>query len=542
MLHLDSITKRFGPTLALDGASLRVRAGTVHALLGENGAGKTTLMRVAFGMVAPDAGAVRLADADGAARERRWRSPADAIAAGIGMVHQHFALVPALTVAENVALGAGARDGWRFDRRAWAARVREIGARTGLALDPDAVAGELPVGAQQRLEIVKALARDARLLVLDEPTAVLAPAEAEELLRWLRAFAAEGRAAVLITHKLREALSVANDVTVLRAGRTAAAMPAREATEAALLAALLGEGAREAERAEAVGGRPGEAAGAPPQLQDRAADGGERHRSVAGRTEFVQGGPPGGNDTVRRPTERHHLVAEGDERHRAPPLVRATALTLADTRGVMRVREATFELRAGEIVGIAAVEGAGQHELLRALAGRLAPAAGTLEAPASAAFIPEDRHHDALALDLALVENVALRRAGASRGRMRWGALARTTRGLMAAYDVRASSERAPARTLSGGNQQKLVLARELADDPALVIAENPTRGLDVRASAAVHERLRLARDRGAAVVVYSSDLDEVLAVADRVLVVHGGRVHEAPRDREAVGRLMVGL
>jgi simple sugar transport system ATP-binding protein len=218
-------------------------------------------------------------------------------------------------------------------------------------------------------------------------------------------------------------------------------------------------------------------------------------------------------------------------------------LTFEDVLEVFHAEDGSGRAAGGPgVVGVAGVEGAGQHELLRALAGRLAAAAGTLKRPANVAFIPEDRHHDALALDLTLVENVALRSAGDARGRMRWGALARATRELLRAHDVRASGERAPARTLSGGNQQKLVLARELGGDPALVVAENPTRGLDVRASAAVHERLRRARDGGASVVVYSSDLDEVLALADRVLVVHAGRVREAPRERETVGRLMLGL
>src|SRR5215207_1981973 len=205
-LRIEVLTKRFGATRALDGASFALRRGTVHALLGENGAGKTTLMRVAFGMLAADAGRVLV---DGV--ERRFASPADAMRAGLGMVHQHFALVPAMTVAENVALGGQGR----FDRRQAAARVRAVGERAGLVLDPEALAGDLPVGAQQRLEIVKALAREARVLILDEPTAVLAPAEAADLLRWLRAFADSGRSVVLITHKLREALAVSDDVTVL---------------------------------------------------------------------------------------------------------------------------------------------------------------------------------------------------------------------------------------------------------------------------------------------------------------------------------------
>jgi general nucleoside transport system ATP-binding protein len=480
-LELRAITKRFGATTALDGASLAVRAGTLHVVLGENGAGKTTLMRVAFGMVAPDAGSMRIAGADA-----HLRSPADAIRAGIGMVHQHFTIVPAMTVAENVALGGRGR----YDARAAADRVRAVADRTGLALDPAATAGSLGIAAQQRLEIVKALASDARTLILDEPTAVLTPAESRELLEWLRTFVASGHTVVLVTHRLRDALAYADDVTVLRRGRTVGALPAGDATEAELAELVVGE---------------------------------------------------------RMPTDA--------PRHVATPgavVARAADLRVVDARGAERVRGVSLELRAGEIVGIAAVEGAGQHELLRALAGRIAPTSGTLERPTRVGFIPEDRHRDALLLDASLTENVALHGAGARRGLMPWRALAARTAELLARFDVRPGDPLAAAGALSGGNQQKLVVARELAADPSprsgqqdsgprLIIAENPTRGLDVRATAAVHARLREARDDGAAVVVYSTDLDEVLLLADRVIAMYDGRVHEVPADREVVGRAMLG-
>ena len=515
VVELHRITKRFGATLALDDASFALRAGTVHALLGENGAGKTTLMRVAFGMVAPDHGRLLV---DGA--ERRFGSPADAMRAGLGMVHQHFALVPAMTVAENVALGGRGR----FDRAAAAARVREIGARTGLVLDPDALAGDLALGAQQRLEIVKALARDARVLVLDEPTAVLAPAEARELLGWVRAFARAGGAAVLITHKLREALAVADDVTVLRRGRTALAARAGDVTEASLARAMLGEGMA----TDAVA------------IADEFADEFDEFAE-----EFPEpGGPPQGQSVADRANDHHHASA--------PVILRARDLVVRDARGVARLQGATLEVRAGEIVGVAAVEGAGQHELLRALAGRLPATSGTVERPDVVGFVPEDRHRDAAILDFTLAENVALGEAGRLRGWMDWGARRRTTAALLDAHDVRASGPDAPMRALSGGNQQKLVLARELAALAALgagdaggtaraLVVENPTRGLDIRAAADVAARLRAARDAGVAVVVHAADLDEVLTLADRVVVVHDGRVHEVPKDREAVGRAMLG-
>ena len=468
-LLLSGITKRFGRLTALDDASLVVRAGTVHALLGENGAGKTTLMRIAFGLLAPDKGELAVGGAP-----VRLGSPADAIARGIGMVHQHFTNVGPMTVAENIALGGRGR----LRTRDIVDRLVTIGRRTGLELDPGVRAEQLSVGGQQRLEIVKALVRDARILILDEPTAVLAPAEADDVLRWLRAFAESGGTAVLITHKLREALSVADAVTVLRHGRTVMTSPATSTDERSLALAMVG----------------------------------------------------------------------GDVREDAPPLatlperssVRAERLTLTSTHGGAALREASFEIRSGEIVGIAAVEGSGQRELLRALAGRRAVQTGTLERPDPVGFVPEDRH-DALVLDFSVAENVALRGAGARRGRIQWRSLRARVASLIDAFDIRGNPE-TPARYLSGGNQQKLVLARELDGKPNLLIVENPSRGLDVRATAAVHGYIRTAAQHGAAVVIYASDLDEVLSLATRVFVLHGGRLRETPLNREAIGRAMLGV
>ncbi len=501
VLSLQHIVKRFRGVLALDGASIVVRRGTVHALLGENGAGKTTLMRVAYGMLRPDAGRVLV---DGP--QRRFRSSANAIRVGIGMVHQHYALVPAMTVTENVALGGRGR----YDARASAARVRALANDTGLALDPDARVDDLSVEAQQRVEIVKALARDVRTLILDEPTAVLAPSTAATLLAWLRQFADAGHAVVLITHKLREALGVADDITVLRHGRTVLATAARSTTEADLASAMLGT----------------------------PAGGGRLASELPGR-------PPGEPNDSTRPA----LV--GAQRRLAPEdasaaVVRADHLSVADTRGTTRITDASFAIRAGEIVGIAAVEGQGQHELLRAIAGRLPIASGRLVAPENVGFIPEDRQRDGLILDFAIFENVGLRDVGTRRGLMPWRAVRERTRGDLADYDIRAESGGTPVGTLSGGNQQKVVLARELsgADRGAAValVAENPTRGLDIQATAAVHLRLRAARNGGTAIALYASDLDEVLSLADRVLVVSQGTVREVAGDREAIGRAMLGL
>lgn len=485
-LALRDVHVRFGAVQALAGATLEARAGTVHALLGENGAGKTTLMSVAYGLLRPSQGSITV---DG--RSLVFHSPADALRAGIGMVHQHFTLVPAMTVAANVALG-DRRDGWRYDVGRAAERVREIGVRTGLVLDPHARASTLGVGAQQRLEIVKALARDARVLILGEPTAVLSPLETEELLRWLRRTADEGRTVILITHKLQDALAIADDITVLRHGRTV----------------LREEGTRPPARAlaEAMLGTAPEAS--------------------AARSELSATSPLSGTEEA----------APGEV------VIRARGLELTDERGVPRIGAATFTIRRGEIVGVAGVEGSGHRELLRALAGRAAPHAGALELARPIGFVPEDRQHDALALDLTLAENIALRDAGSRRGVIRWGAVRRRTRELIAEYSIQAPDVRALARTLSGGNQQKLVLARELDGRPRTLIVEDPTRGLDLRATDAVHTRLRSARASGMAIVLYSSDVDETLSLADRMLVVFDGTVREVDRDRHVVGAAMVGL
>jgi len=478
-LALHDIDKRYGTVLALEAASLEVRPGTIHALLGENGAGKSTLMRIAYGLERADAGTLVVHN-----QRMRFTSAADAIARGIGMVHQHFTLVPTMTVAENIALGGHGR----LDLAEIAKRVRVLSSQTGFDLDPDARVETLAVGAQQRVEIAKALVRSARILILDEPTAVLAPLEATELLRWIRAYADAGNAAVLITHKLREALGVADDVTVLRRGRTVLAASRHEVTSETLTSAMIGE-----DSAGAMSGPVARGTGPTPVTE---------------------------------------------------PVFRARALTVADARGIVRIVDASFEIGAGEIVGIAAVEGSGQRELLRALAGRLDATSGTLTRPHLVGFVPEDRHHDAVLLKRSLAENVALRGAGARRGTIDWNALRAQTERLMRAYDVRAESADVQMRVLSGGNQQKLVLARELGVDVGrerALVVENPTRGLDVRATVEVHARLRRAALDGTAIVVYSSDIDEVLLLATRVIVVFERRVREMPLDRERIGQAMVG-
>jgi general nucleoside transport system ATP-binding protein len=475
-LEMAGITKRFGDTIALDDASIRVRRGTVHGLLGENGAGKTTLMRIAFGLIAPDRGTISISGHRG-----RPASAADAIHAGLGMVHQHFTNVAAMTVAENVALGGAGR----FNDASAAQRVEEIGARTGLSLDPAARAEALPVGALQRLEIVKALARGARTLILDEPTAVLAPREADELLAWLRRFADDGHTVVLITHKLHEALAIADDITVLRHGKVVTHSPAADLTSTSLAVALLGEDLAPA---------------------------------------------------------RERALVNAEDLSLAPVIARARRVDVVDERGVTMIRDANLEIRRGEILGIAAVEGAGQRELLRAFASRIPVAAGEMELPLSIGFVPEDRQRDALVLDFSLVENVALRGAGARRGRVPWREMRARTAALVERFDVRGGGAGVRARALSGGNQQRFVIARELDGDPALLVVENPTRGLDIRAIRSVHERLAAVAASGTAVFVYSSDLDEVLSFATRIVAVHAGTLRDVPLDREAVGRAILGV
>jgi ABC-type uncharacterized transport system ATPase subunit len=470
-LVLRSIVKRFGPVTALDGASLTVSRGTVHALLGENGAGKTTLMRIAYGLDWPDAGTMELEGHPVA-----LRTPADAIRRGVGMVQQHFALVPAMTVAENVALG---RHG-RYRPREAVDHVRMLAHATSLTIDPEARVSELPPAAQQKLELLKTFSRGARTLILDEPTAVLAPAEAQDLMRLIRRVADDGGAVVLVTHKLREALATADVVTVLRRGRTVMTAHADAISEDDLARAMFADD---------------------PTVE-----------------------PP-----VRIGREGGAVVAE------------LRNVDLQDQRGVTRVRGASVGVRAGEILGVAGVEGSGYHELLLALAGRLAPSFGEIRVPSDVAFIPEHRQRDALLPTFSVMENIALRGSASARGRIRWQDIAERARRLVGQHAIRVRSVTAPVRALSGGNQQKLVLARELEGDPLLVVAENPTQGLDVRAARAISDRLLRARDAGAAVVVYTSDLDELLTLADRVLVTFGGALLAVPRDADRIGRAMLG-
>lgn len=478
LLELTGIQKRFGPVHALRGVDFILHPGEVHALLGENGAGKSTLMHIAYGLQRADAGEIRLNGSS-----RRVTTPRSARALGIGMVHQHFTSVPALTVAENVALTAG----WPVVPEEMRDRTRALSQRIGLPLDPDQRAGRLSVSLKQRLEVVKALASDARILLLDEPTAVLAPPEAEELLDMIRSFTAQGGAAVLITHKLDEALRASDRVTVLRQGSVVLTSTTGDQTVHSLARAMIGEGAASSE----------------PE---------RRPATVAGR------------ETIR-----------------------CDALELSRESGYgIAIRHATLSVLAGEIVGVAAIEGNGQRELLRAVAGRIVPLRGKLQVSQPVGFIPEDRTSEGLISSFSLTENVVLG-LGANapwirKGRIDWREAERTTGELLRDLEVVSNGPRTRAGTLSGGNQQKVIVGRELFRSPPVVVAENPTRGLDIRATRDVHARLRSAAAAGASVLFHSADLDEVLELADRVIVVTRGAIRETPpgASRAEIGRMML--
>jgi simple sugar transport system ATP-binding protein len=474
-----------------------VHRGEAHALLGENGAGKTTLMNILFGLHRADSGEVLLDDEPFVAR-----SPADAIAAGIGMVHQHFMLVPVFTVAENVMLGVepAGRLG-RIDRAQARDRVHELSERYRLAIDPDAVVEELPVGVQQRVEILKALYRDARCLILDEPTAVLTPNEIDELMAIVRELVAGDRSVIFISHKLREVLAIADRVTVLRRGRVVGETTPGESDSQSLATMMVGR-----------------------------------------EVQLVVDKPP---------AQAGNAVLTVDD------------LVVTDDRGHRVVDGASLEVRAGEILAIAGVQGNGQTELVEALTGLRTPESGTVTLDgadvtgvtpdklfkAGLAHVPEDRQSDGLVGSFSVESNMVLNQvktAGFSRGlRMNWRAVREHATKLVDDFDVRTSSVSAPASTLSGGNQQKVIVAREFFHARRLLVLSQPTRGLDVGSIQYIHRQVVDKRDEGVAVLVNSSELDEVLALADRVAVMYRGRIvgvlDRAEATRERLGLLMAG-
>jgi ABC-type uncharacterized transport system ATPase subunit len=473
---LKGVTKRFGALTANDSVDFDLRRGEVHALLGENGAGKSTLMNVLYGLLQPDEGEIRLRG-----EPIHIGSPREAIGLRIGMVHQHFMLIPVMTVAENVVLASEPRKGALLDRDAAEERVRELAERFGLRVDPRAYVEDIGVGQQQRVEILRVLHRGAEILILDEPTAVLTAQEIAELFKVLRALTAEGVSVIFITHKLREVLEIADRVTVLRRGRKVDTVSAEGATEASLAKLMVG-------------------------------------RDVLFRV-------------------------EKDEAAAGEPVLEVSDLEVEDDRGLPALRGLSLQVRAGEIVGIAGVDGNGQSELVEAITGLRGPVAGQIRVGghditgagvrgalgAGVGHIAEDRHRRGLILDFTLAENLALReyrRAPLSRfGLLSPRRMDAQAQPLLEQYDVRGGRPETAASSLSGGNQQKVVIARELAEEPRVTIAAQPTRGLDVGAIEFVHKQLLEQRDAGRGVLLVSLELEEIRSLSDRVLVIYEGRI-----------------
>lgn len=502
LVRLRGVRRRFGSVLALDAADLDLRAGEVHGILGANGAGKSTLLNVLGGLLTPDRGTVEIAG-----RAVVLSGPRDAWRHGIGLVHQHFTLVPAMTVRDNLVLGL--RGSARAGADELATRTME---RTGLRVPLDAAVVDIGVGDRQRTEILKALLRNPDILVLDEPTAVLTPEEVDGLFALLRDLAGQGKAVALVAHKLDEVLAVSGRVTVLRAGRTVLTAPASEVDSPTLVAAMVGEGV-----ADEI------ALGA--QL--------EREDTAAGRRAGSGAGPARGRAVGDSDGERG---TEGD----------AVVARLEGVSG-SRLTSVSLEIRSGEIVGVAGVEGNGQHELALVLAGRMRPVSGAVEVPDEVAFIPQDRRREGLVADFDLTENAALalsRLETFSDGPfMPWDRLRAEAERIRTRFEVAAPSVDTQAGALSGGNQQRVIIGRELALGAPMLVAENPTRGLDVSAAAFVHDELRRLASEGLAVVLIATDLDEVLGLSDRMFVMTRGRCHPvsaAARSREGVGALML--
>jgi len=494
-LELRGITKRFGALVANDHIDLTVEPGEIHCLLGENGAGKSTLMNVLYGLYRAEEGEILLDD-----EVQHFSGPGDAMAAGIGMVHQHFMLIPVFTVAENVMLGnEETKFGGRLDLAAARAKVREISARFGFDVDPDALIEDLPVGVQQRVEIIKALSRDAKVLVFDEPTAVLTPQETDELMAIMRQLKDAGTAIVFITHKLREVREVADRITVIRLGRVVGeAQPTATNTELASL--------------------------------------------MVGRAVEL---------TV------HKEPARASE---AALVVRN--LSVVDRSDQRVVNGVSFDVKAGEILAIAGVQGNGQTELTEAILGLQPRVSGSIRLngheltgrsvrrvlDAGVGFIPEDRNEDGLVGEFSIAENLMLDRSEGAPfvrgGGLRLGYRGQFAEEKVREFDVRAQGIDTPVGRLSGGNQQKVVLARELSRDLRLFVAAQPTRGLDVGSIEFVHKRIVATRDEGIPVIVVSTELDEVVALADRIAVMYrGGIVGIVPGDtpRNVLGLMMAG-
>ncbi|ADH92975.1 Ribose import ATP-binding protein RbsA [Arcanobacterium haemolyticum] len=495
-LELRGITKRFGPLVANDHIDLVVEEGHIHALLGENGAGKSTLMNVLYGLYDPDEGEILL---DG--KKVTFKGPGDAVAAGIGMVHQHFMLIPVFTVAESVALGyepAGAAG--LIDIKKARQNVIDVSKRFGFDLDPDAYIEDLPVGAQQRVEIVKALSRDAKILILDEPTAVLTPQETDELMGIMKQLAASGTSIVFITHKLREVRAVADDITVIRRG------------------AVVGEASPTSSEAELA------------------------------------------TKMVGRPVM---LKLEKDDPQLGEVGLAFNDVTMLNDNGTKLLDHVSFELRRGEVLAVAGVQGNGQTELAEAILGLLETTSGTITLDGQEiqnrhvrtniddgiGFVPEDRSKDGMIASFSIAENLILdqylNKPFASGMAMHPNVVSTNADEKVEEFDIRITRISDPISTLSGGNAQKVVVARELSRDLRLFVASQPTRGVDVGSIEFIHKRIIEARDASTPVLLVSSELDEVVALADRIAVMYRGRIIgivPADTSRDALGLMMAGV
>ncbi|MEQ1788364.1 MAG: ABC transporter ATP-binding protein [Acidimicrobiales bacterium] len=494
VLEVRGVTKRFPGVIANDDVSLTLHRGEVLCLLGENGAGKSTIVNVVFGLYQPDEGEIRLHG-----ELVQFGSSRDAIAAGVGMVHQHFQLIPVFTVVENVVLGDEPTRGLRLDLDGARTRIRELGVQYGLEIDPDAVVGELSVGEQQRVELIKALYREADLLILDEPTAVLTPGEVDEFFGVVRSLVAQGKSIVFITHKLREVLAVADRIVVLRGGKVVGEADPAEATQQSLATLMVG-------------------------------------RDVSFTIDKV-------------PAQVREVV------------LRAKDLSVDDDRGVTTVADFDLEVRAGEIFGIAGVEGNGQRELVEALMGMRAKRGGTVEIAGvdvtsasprdiidlGVGHVPEDRTKHGLVGPFPISDNLVLNQFRnapfAKRGLRQDDAIATHARAMVEQFDIRTPSAFVPVQTLSGGNQQKVIIARELNGVDRLLVVAQPTRGLDVGSIEFIHRRIVEMRDQGAAVLLVSAELDEVLNLSDRIGVIYRGAIvgtfDRADASRDQLGLLM---
>ena len=551
-VRITDVAKAFGACQANEGAALEVAAGEIHALVGENGAGKSTLMRLLSGLHAPDAGTIEVAGREGVLRDVTGWTTGEAIAAGVGMVHQHFMLVPTLTVAENVVLGREPVAGAVLDLGRAEREVAALSAETGLAVDPRRLVAELSVGEAQRVEILKTLFRGARVLVLDEPTAVLSPPEVAELWRVLRRVRDGGATIVLITHKLDEVIDVSDRITVMRGGRTVARMATAGTTPAAIARAMVG-------RDVSLAGAEGEALGV--------AGGGVGDAGVTGAGAGAAPGGPPPTATIppaARATTTFPSPAQPNERAEAPlrpPALEVRDLVVAGARTPRAVDGVSFSIAAGEILGVAGVEGNGQTELVEAIAGLRAATSGSVRiaragggavtelvgldvrarADAGLSHIPEDRHRRGLVLDYSVADNLILGRQHhfTRRARLDFGAIARHAEARVREFDIRPPVPALPARALSGGNQQKIVIAREMGRDFQVLLAAQPTRGVDVGAIEFIHAQLRAARAAGRAVLLVSAELTEILALADRVAVMYGGRLAAVLSRAEATPELL---